>query len=141
MSDPQAMKALRARRLDIAGQVHDTERKLAKLRAALANLDAAMILLTPDHPEGIPPRRDYRRTKYFARNELPRLVLDALREAKGPLSLGEIASYAIKTTGISESAHEAVKGTLVPIMRGLVKRGTVSTEGNTRNRRWLVTPP
>jgi len=82
------ISALRARRLDIAAQLHDTEKKVSKLRAALANLDAAMILLTPDHPDGIPKRRDYRRTKYFDRKELPRLALDALREAKGPVSLG-----------------------------------------------------
>lgn len=135
------LKAIRVRRVDIAGQVHDTEKKLAKLRAALASLDAAMILLTPDHPDGIPARRDYRRTKYFGRKELPRFVLDGLREAKGPLSLGEIAAYAVKVGGLPQDAHEAVAGMLIPILRGLVKRGTITTQGQTRNRRWLVTPP
>src|SRR5271170_2423894 len=83
--------ALRAKRLDLASHIHDTEKKLAKLRASLANLDAAINLLTPGHPDAIPPRRGYRRTKYFARNELPRLALDALRKATGPVTAGEIA--------------------------------------------------
>lgn len=140
MSDTHPIRALRARRLDIVSQVSDTEKKLAKLRAGLANLDAAIILLTPDHPDGIPPRREYRRATYFGRKELPRLVLDALREADGPLSLAEIASYAIKAAGVSESAHSAVMVTLTSVLRGLVKRGTITTQGQTRNRRWLVTP-
>lgn len=76
MSETHVISALRAKRLEIAANVHDTEKKLAKLRASLANLDAAMNLLTPDHPDAIPPRRAYRRTKYFARNELARMALE-----------------------------------------------------------------
>jgi hypothetical protein len=140
MSEPHVISALRARRLDIAAQLHDTEKKVSKLRAALANLDAAMILLTPDHPDGIPKRRDYRRTKYFDRKELPRLALDALREAKGPVSLGDIALHAIRAKGLSESAQDAVMGMLFPVLRNFVARGTVTKIGKSRNSRWTVTP-
>jgi hypothetical protein len=83
MSETHVISALRAKRLEIAAHVHDTEKKLAKLRASLANLDAAMNLLTPGHPDAVPPRRGYRRTKYFARNELPRLALDAFARQRG----------------------------------------------------------
>ena len=99
-----------------------------------------MILLTPDHPDGIPKRRDYRRTNYFAPKELPRLTLDALREAKEPVSLGDVALHAIRTKGLSESAQEAVMGMLFPVLRNFVARGTVTKIGKSRNSRWTVTP-
>jgi hypothetical protein len=54
MSDTHVIAALRAKRLEIAAHVHDTEKKLAKLRSSLANLDAAMNLLTPGHPRRNP---------------------------------------------------------------------------------------
>jgi hypothetical protein len=43
MSETHVTSALRAKRVEIAAHVHDTEKKLAKLRASLANLDAAMM--------------------------------------------------------------------------------------------------
>lgn len=40
--DEHVLAVLRAKRTESAGQVHDTEKKLAKLRGALANLDASL---------------------------------------------------------------------------------------------------
>ena len=45
-----AIVALRKRREEIRGQVHDAEKRVTKLRAALANLDAAIAILTPRTP-------------------------------------------------------------------------------------------
>jgi len=50
MSD-HAIAALRKRRAEIVGQVHDAEKRVTNLRAALANLDAAIAILTPEHPD------------------------------------------------------------------------------------------
>ncbi|HEX3430120.1 MAG TPA: hypothetical protein VHT03_04470 [Rhizomicrobium sp.] len=75
---------LRAKRDAISGQVHDTEKKLAKLRGALANLDAAMGILSPDHPDYIARAKSKKR--YFGHNELARLVREILRDANRPLS-------------------------------------------------------
>src|SRR5271170_4473926 len=115
MSD-HVLSALRAKRLEVAAHVHDMEKKLAKLRAALANLDAAASLLTPGHPDEIPKRRVYRRTKYFGHSELGRLTLAALREAKGPLTAIEIAAYAVKAKDLPASAAEAVAQKVLTIL-------------------------
>jgi hypothetical protein len=138
MSETHVMSALRAKRLEIAAHVHDTEKKLAKLRASLANLDAAMNLLTPGHPDAVPPRRGYRRTKYFARNELPRLILTALRNATGPITAGEIATITIRDRGLPSSAKETVTEMVLGTLRGLVRRGTAVKTGNSRNAKWAV---
>ena len=74
-----AIAGLRKRREEITGQVHDAETRVTKLRAALANLDAAIAILSPEHPDFIAPRRHYHRTAYFKRDELSRLVREALR--------------------------------------------------------------
>lgn len=140
MSETHVISALRAKRLEIAAHVHDTEKKLAKLRAALANLDAAMILLTPGHPDAIEPRKRYRRTKYFSRSELPRMVLDALRKAAGPIPAGQIAAEAMRLKELPKSAAETVTESVLGILRGLAKRGTVTKTGVSRDARWTVTP-
>ncbi len=126
----------RAKRAEISGQVHDTEKKLAKLRAALANLDAAMNILTPDHPDHIPPRRGYKRTNYFARNELPRLVRDALRHAGKPLSANEIAAHAIATKGLPPSAHAATVQSVLTVLNMRTRKGEFIKIGKTRDARW-----
>jgi len=138
MSETHVISALRAKRIEIAAHVHDTEKKLAKLRASLANLDAAMNLLTPGHPDAVPPRRGYRRTKYFARNELPRLTLTVLRMATGPITAGEIALTAINDKGLPPSAKGAVTEMVLGTLRGFVRRGTAAKTGTSRDARWTI---
>jgi hypothetical protein len=130
--------ALREKRAEVSAQIHDTEKKLAKLRAALANLDAAANLLTPGHPDELPKRRSYRRTKYFGHSELGRLTLAALREAKGPLTAVEIAAYAVKAKDLPTSAIEAVTQKVLTILTKLGKKSEIVKSGATRNAQWAV---
>ncbi len=138
-SIPHVISAIRAKRVEIAAQVQDTERKLAKLRAALANLDAAAVLLIPGHPEGIPRRQRYQPSKYFGRNELPRLILEGLRKAPGPLLTDEIASYVMHANGITPSAKESVIKPVIAALRIFVRRGTVTKTGAGPASRWAIT--
>jgi len=131
------LTVLRAKRTEIAGQVHDTEKKLAKLRAALANLDAAMAILTPDHPDYIPSRQRPKAV-YFGRNELPRLVRDALREAGKPLSAPEIAAHAIAAKGLPPSAHAATVHSVLTVLNMATRRGELTKTGRTRDARWAI---
>ena len=137
-SIPHVVSAIKAKRSEIASQVQDTERKLAKLRAALANLDAAAVLLLPGHPEGIPRRQRYQPSKYFGRNELPRLILEGLRKAPGPLLTDEIASYVMHANGITPSAKESVIKPVIAALRILVRRGIVTKAGAGPASRWAI---
>ena len=134
-SIPHVVSAIKAKRLEIAAQVQDAERKLAKLRAALANLDAAAVLLIPGHPEGIPRRQRYQPSKYFGRNELPRLILEGLRKALGPLLSDEIPA----TSCTTPSAKESVIKPVIAALRILVRRGTVTKAGVAAGSRWSTT--
>jgi hypothetical protein len=86
MSETHITSTLRAKRAEIGGYVVELERKLKQQRASLAHIDATIRLFAPGlNPDAIPPKRSYRRTRYFAKGELSRRCLDVLRDAKGHL--------------------------------------------------------
>jgi|SRR5579871_1379309 len=130
------LTVLRDKRDAISEQVHDTEKKLAKLRAALANLDAAIGILSPDHPDYIAPRKPKKR--YFGHNELARLVRDALRTANRPLSAGEIAASIMAAKGFPEAHYTAVTKMVVSRLGAFARSGAVAKTGKTRDARWTV---
>jgi ribosomal protein L29 len=131
------LTVLKAKRAEIAGQVHDTQKKLAKLRAALANLDSAMNILTPDHPDYIPKRRT---TRYFAKNDLSRLIRETLRDAAKPLSTGEITATVAAAKGYPSSALPAINKMVLARLGVLTKRGELTKTGSTRDARWTIAP-
>src|SRR3984893_18922548 len=101
MAEPHVVSALRTKRAEISGYIADRERKINRQRAALANVDATIKLFSPGtNPDAIPPKRPYRRTRYFARNELSRLTQDALRTASGPLTATGIAAAVMQAKGM-----------------------------------------
>jgi hypothetical protein len=131
------LTVLREKRDAISGQVHDTEKKLAKLRAALANLDAAIGILSPDHPDFIAPAKPKKR--YFGHNELARLVREALRDANRPLSAGEIAAAIMAAKGFPETHYAAVTKMVVARLGTFARDGAVAKTGKTRDARWAIT--
>jgi hypothetical protein len=72
---PVAVNALKNKRADLAGQIEMHNREVDRLRA-----DATLRLFDPYiQPDEIASRKRYpRRTDYFARGELTRLVFDAI---------------------------------------------------------------
>src|SRR5712671_808727 len=85
MADPHVISALREKRALVAGLIEKLERKVEQYRADLTHIDGVLRLFQPDRdPDEIKPKRTYtERTRYFARNELTRLCMDALRDAPG----------------------------------------------------------
>ncbi|HEX4157332.1 MAG TPA: hypothetical protein VHY79_02580 [Rhizomicrobium sp.] len=128
------LTVLREKRDAISGQVHDTEKKLAKLRAGLANLDAAIGILSPDHPDFIAPAKP--RKRYFGHNELARLVREALRDASKPLSAGEVAAAIMAAKGFPETHYTAVTKMVLARLNRLALDGGAVKTGKTRDARW-----
>jgi len=70
-SDTHVVTALRRKRAEVSGHIADLERKITRQRVNLAHIDATIRLFSPDtDPNAIPPKRTYRRTRYFAKGEL-----------------------------------------------------------------------
>jgi hypothetical protein len=106
MTEAHVIYALRRKRAEIGGHIHDLEKRIVRQRATLVNLDATIRLVSPGaNPDSIPPKRAYRRTRYFARNELSRLTQDALRTASGPLTSAEIAAAVMQAKDIARRLY------------------------------------
>src|SRR3954466_820113 len=97
-----AISRLIAKRAEIAGMIVELEEELNQCRADLTHIDGALRLLSADiDPETISPRqRRYKRTHYFAYNELSRLCMDMLRLAGGPLTAEEITLRIMTAKGL-----------------------------------------
>jgi hypothetical protein len=84
MVESHVISALRAKRAEISGYIHDLEKKVRTWRARLPHIDASIKNFSPKaDPEAIPATRTYRRPGYFWKGELARLCLDELRKADG----------------------------------------------------------
>ncbi len=142
MTNSHVISALRRKRAEIGGHVHDLEKRIARQRANLANLDATIKLFSPGtNPDSIPPKRPYRRTRYFARNELSRLTQDVLRTASGPLRTAEIAAAVMQAKGMpadEAQLKEIVAARALTVLRRLAKRGTVIKHGTSRDAKWML---
>jgi hypothetical protein len=92
-----------AKRAELAGIIADLERQLAQHRANQTHIDGVLRVLAADlNPEAIRPKRVYKRTRYFARNELSRLCLGVLRTAAGePVTADFIAKQVIIAKGFA----------------------------------------
>jgi hypothetical protein len=90
-------------------------------------------------PSAILPYLDGR---YFARNELSRLILGALRDADNKrMSTDEIASQALAAKGF-EAADAIMRGAVrkqaLTMLRAYRQRGTVEQSGLGRGMRWKL---
>jgi hypothetical protein len=144
MTEPHVLSALRLKRAEISGHIHDLEKRIARQRASLANLDATIKLFSPGtNPDAIPPKRVYRRTRYFAHNELSRLTQDAMRTASRRLTSAEIAAVVMQAKGMAPgdaAFKEIVVARALTVLRRLVKRGTAVKSGTSRNAKCVVPP-
>src|SRR6266478_1094564 len=140
MADPHVITALREKRAIVAGLIEKLERKLEQHRADLTHIDGVLRLFQPDRdPDEIKPKRTYRRTRYFARNELARLCMDVLRDATDLITTDEIAARVIAAKGFEaadSTLRAAIRDQLLTVLRAARKRGTVEQMGLGRGVRW-----
>jgi hypothetical protein len=102
MSETHVVSALRSKRAEISGHIHDLEKRAKSWRARFAHIDAAIKIFSPEtDTDAIPMRRSYRRSRYFPRGEFSRLCFDELRKAAGPVTTGAIVTAIMEARGLS----------------------------------------
>ncbi len=143
MADTHVISALREKRAKVAGCIAWLEHQLDQQRANLTHVDGVLRLFEPDRdPDEIKPKRTYRRTRYFARNELARLCMDALRDAPGLITTDEIAAQVIAAKGFEtadSTLRASIRDQLLTVLRAAQKRGSVEQIGLGRGVRWKMT--
>jgi|ERR1700730_5929749 len=93
-------------------------------------------------PGDIKPKRTYaRRTRYFAKGELSRLVLEALRDAGNPLSTDDPAGQVVAAKGFDAAdsvLRVAVRDQALTALRAFRTRGADEQIGLRRALRWKL---
>jgi hypothetical protein len=144
MADTHIVSALREKRAKVAGCVARLERQLDQRRADLTHIDGVLRLFEPDRdPQTIKPKRTYaRRTRYFGKGELSRLVLETLRDAHSkPLSTDDITGRVIEAKGFDAADNvlrAAIRDQALTALRAFRKRGAVEQMGLGRGVRWKL---
>ena len=133
------ISSLRQKRAKIGGAICRLEQQIKLQRVALAHIDATIRMFSPGTDPGtIPPKRAYRRTRYFARGELSRFCLDALRRAGGqPMTTMEFVTAAIAAKGLPLEAVDLTEMVLVALRR-LSKKGTIMRHGTNHKATWTL---
>ncbi len=144
MSEPHIVSALRKKRAEMGGYIADLERKINREQANLAHIDATIRLFSPDtNPDAIPPKRAYRRTRYFRSGELSKLTLNVLRATNGePIAAADIARAVMLAKGLpanDDALAALVVHRVLTVLRRLAKRGTVVKTGKSRDAQWALT--
>ncbi len=144
MAETHVVSALRTKRAEISGYIHDLEKKVKTWRARLAHIDATIKIFSPEtDPEAIPPRRTYRRSGYFKKGELARLCLDELRKADGqPITTAAIVAGIIQAKGLADdpSLAAALTERALTYLRVKRKTGAVAKIGTSRSAKWVLSP-
>jgi hypothetical protein len=138
MPETHVISALRAKRAEVSGYIHDMGNKVKRMRANIAHVDATIRVFAPDlNRNSVPPKRRCRRSRYFAKGELSRRCLDMLRAANGlPIATGEIAKAAMADKGMrpDDSLQVAAITEMVLLSLGrLRRRGVVVKTGTSRD--------
>jgi hypothetical protein len=120
------LQSLRRKRRRIHANLTQLEPLVADYHAKLAAVEAAILALDPQL--WLPPRR-YKPNPVFARQELPRLTMAILREAKGPVAVREIARLALAAKGVRHPEPSIMKKTRVRLQQYL---GKLDRRGVTR---------
>ncbi len=136
MATSHVLSALHKKRARMAGEIEAAERAIAKRHEGLATLDAVIAMFSPEcRPDMIPSVRPYLRGLYFGYRELARLGLDAMREARGPITLARIVVYVIVAkglpddTGLRRHISDTTRAMLLRLAaRGLVRKVVAAPE-------------
>jgi hypothetical protein len=134
MAQSHVVSGLVAKRGELAGQAEHHGRELKRLAQELGHLDAAIRLFDPDYRgDGVRARRRPRRQR-FGQGECQRLILEALRDAAGPLSERALAQDLATRKGLDDPAalaelHKTAQGVLRRLAAKGVARAVESGDG------------
>jgi hypothetical protein len=131
------------KRAELAGIITKLQRQIDQYQADLTHIDGVLRILATDlDPETIRPKRVYRRTRYFARNELSRICLNVFRLAEGtPLSTDEITAGAMKAKGFDPNdavLRESIRDQVGSIVKRLRREEMIESIGFGRSTKWKL---
>jgi len=138
MADSHLTKLRRAR-TRVHWQLHKLDPMVAGYQAKRADIEAKIAAIASDFL--FPPRR-YQPNPFFKRGELPRVVLDIMREAGGPIGVKAITVAALALKGGTLPDPKMLRRTRIKVFHTLARwqaRDLVTSVGRGKaTRRALV---
>jgi hypothetical protein len=131
MADSIVVSGLVAKHREIAGWIDHHRKEIERLGADLTHLDATLKLFSPDLDlRSLKPKAHRQRNVVFRSGEVPRFILDALREAGRPLAGHALAERAVALKGLDSTPEtlRAVQKSLTTALKTIAGKGTI-TEG------------
>jgi hypothetical protein len=114
------LSGLVTKRAEIAGEITHTCAKLRQLIIDLGHVDAAIRIFDPDFDvDGIKPEQPTPLYNVSFRGEFVRIILDMMREARGPVTTKEITLHIMRGRGIN-TADAALVALFQRRVRGLL---------------------
>ena len=135
-----ALSGLIGKRAEIAGEITHTRATLRQLLIDLEHVDAAIRIFNPGFDiEGIKPKAPAPVYSVSFRGEFVRVILDMMRNAKGPVTTREVAFHVMRERGLN-TADDALVALFNRRTRALLyhyrDRGVVrAVQGNEEGRR------
>jgi hypothetical protein len=132
MAESHVVSGLVAKRGELAGEAERHRRALDRLAEELRHLDATIRLFAPDYALGGIRVRQRRRThRWFGPGECQRLVLEVLRDARGPLSDQGVTAAVAGRKGLQDRPEvlASLHKTTQAVLRRLAGKGAVRTVG------------
>jgi hypothetical protein len=101
MADTHLISGLTKTRAEILGQIEFCHKELARLDAALIHLDATLKFIAPDIDLATQKPKEHRiRLSPYKNGEVPRMIMDVLRESEQPMATNEIAYKIAEMRGL-----------------------------------------
>lgn len=136
MSESHVVSALVAKRAELTGLIEHFQSQIRQISMDVDHLDATLQLFDPDYDlSSIKPKGIRSSNPWFAKGEISRLALDALRTASAALSTCDIAEALIARKGIviaGTKERDRLIKSLLGALQQIRKRGAVEIVGRVK---------
>ncbi len=132
-----AIPAMRDKRARIAGEIDSLQSRILRLVEDLNSLDQTIAMFDPSYKVGsIRPIRPNRRVHLFRMGQLGRIILSAMRTAKGPMLTAEVITAVCLATGEGQDNAHLLRGSISANLNYLARRGKIVKLGQRGTVRW-----
>jgi hypothetical protein len=144
MSNEITMNALVAKRAELLFEIGEAEKRIERLQAELAHLDAVLRMFRPNFKaEGLPVRhRRPTKSPYFRHGELTQRIFDALRE-HGEIASADVAVAAMRDKCLDPMNDPVTRTDFVRRvglqLNDMARKRKVERIGKGRALRWRLT--
>jgi hypothetical protein len=134
MADTHVISALSKKRAELLGEIEHYEQLIKEYRENLFTIDKTILIFEPDYDLSSVKSKNIHRNRFFSTGEGKILILEAIKEARKPLTTDNLADILAvkKSYDLNHLSKRAFCKSILNILATLEKNGIierVSKEG------------